>query len=86
MKNTGICPKCSSKEVYFDLRTLNAIDTRGKLLIARKKFAGQEYARLAVYVCINCGYFEEYLREEDLKDTKIREQIQNKWKKVPNQD
>lgn len=83
MKKTGICPKCGSKEVYFDIKALKSIDPRSGVFIANRKFGGQFTARVEIYACIDCGYFEEYLSEEDLKDDKIKEKIKAKWNKAP---
>lgn len=82
MKTTGICPKCKSKEVYFSVKDLTQLDPRSGVFVANRRFGGSFTARTEIYVCMDCGYFEEYFRDEDLKDEKIREKIKKKWKKV----
>jgi hypothetical protein len=34
------------------------------------------------YICITCGYFEEYIMEKNLQDKKIIQKIKDNWKKV----
>jgi len=82
MKKTGICPKCKSSEIYFDSREATTLDPRGSIFIARRSFGGHFSAQVETYVCINCGYFEEYITEQSLKDSKMIEKIKTKWKKL----
>jgi predicted nucleic-acid-binding Zn-ribbon protein len=64
MKNTGTCPKCQSKEVYTD----KGLPKRGE----RSSLPISSWSRLFVdlYICLDCGYFEEYVEQADLDNEK----------------
>lgn len=81
MKKIGICPKCGSEEVYFDTRNFDN-DGRASIFIAPRKVVGSYGVRVEIYACLDCGYFEEYFREDDLQNLKVKEKIKAKWQKV----
>lgn len=67
MKNSKICPKCNSS----DIRRVNG-STRGygagnNILIGMTIFSSINVAR---YVCLNCGYTEEWIDKEDIERLK----------------
>jgi len=35
-----------------------------------------------IYICINCGYFEEFVSDKDIKDEKKIVKIITNWKRV----
>lgn len=76
MKTTGTCPKCNSNSIYTDVTNMKRgdrcaipISSWGKLFID-------------TYLCLDCGYVEEYICKEDLNDLKKREKLEANWKKV----
>ncbi len=73
---TGKCPVCGSNEVY-DNRGVSAANHRKFILVsAVKSFT------VDVYVCINCGYFKEFLRDDDMINEKLKAKVKQKWNKT----
>lgn len=79
MRN-GKCPKCGSSEIYT-----NDADGEG--------FGGDEAATLQcgldstdkwqTYLCVNCGYYENYLTDKDLMaDIVAKRKRMKSWKKA----
>jgi predicted nucleic-acid-binding Zn-ribbon protein len=79
MENTlksGTCPKCGSGEVY----TTNGIPKRGdRMLLVISSFIR---CYLDTYLCTNCGHFEEYINDSDVKDEKLISKVKETWNKV----
>lgn len=50
MKN-GVCPKCSSEEVYFDGSGRNGVQITISMMLVKPTHT---------YVCADCGYLEFY--------------------------
>ena len=73
---SGICPKCASKEVYSD----NSATKRGERMII--PITGFKRLYLDSYICLSCGYVEEWIAEKDLKDRKMVEKVKENWVKV----
>jgi C4-type Zn-finger protein len=73
---SGTCPQCGSKEIYTDSQQPNRGE-RSQIPVSSFKWLLTKY-----YVCISCGYFEEYIREKELKDEKTIAKIKDNWKKV----
>jgi len=73
MKNTGKYPKCLATEIYSDKDQ----DKRGD----RSVIPVSTWKSLIAdtYLCLNCGYVEEYIRDQDIK-TK-NELVKTNWKK-----
>jgi C4-type Zn-finger protein len=73
---SGTCPQCASQEVYTTQG--NYINNyRSHIMISTLK-----QMRTDTYICTACGYFEEYLMEDDLHDPKKIQKIKQNWKKV----
>jgi predicted nucleic-acid-binding Zn-ribbon protein len=73
---TGKCPVCGSAEVY-DNRDVSTANQRKFILVsATKSFS------LDAYVCISCGYFKEFIREEDMKNEKLMAKTKDNWNKT----
>ncbi|HRE40875.1 MAG TPA: hypothetical protein PLG90_06045 [Ignavibacteria bacterium] len=69
----GSCPTCKSNNIYSNKN--NA--TRGeRSTIAISSF---KWFRLDTYVCLNCGYFAEFIKEEDLNNSKTTDKIKQEW-------
>ena len=82
MKNSnmksGICPVCGCNDVFTD----SSLPKRGDRMVI--PISGMRMLFTDCYVCLECGYFEEFIVENDLRDDKKREKIKLTWKKVPN--
>jgi predicted nucleic-acid-binding Zn-ribbon protein len=76
MKATKECPKCGSSEIYTN-ENLNAKGERGLMPIT-----SWNNIYLSAYVCLGCGYLEEYIAHEDFTNKKEIEKLRDKWKKV----
>jgi uncharacterized Zn finger protein len=73
---TGKCPVCSSNEVY---------DNNGKSKNGDRAFTwvhGGSYLHIITYVCMNCGYFKEFLDDADTKDEKLIAKVKTNWNKT----
>ncbi|KXK42404.1 MAG: hypothetical protein UZ05_CHB002003014 [Chlorobi bacterium OLB5] len=73
---TGKCPVCGSSEVY---------DNRGASPGNQRKFITVSAAKSFVidaYVCTACGYFKEFIRDEDMKNEKLMNKVKEKWNKT----
>ena len=73
---TGKCPVCGSNEVY---------DNSGKSSPDHRKFIVVSAAKsftLNAYVCMSCGYFKEFIRDEDMKNEKLKAKVKDKWNKT----
>ena len=77
MKSTGICPKCNSNQVYTNKDNLRRGD-RCKIPI---KGMYSQFAE--VYVCLDCGFIEEYLSFDSFIEKNVK-RIKEKWTKVKN--
>jgi hypothetical protein len=75
MKETKICPKCQHTEIYTNAG-MSKSGERGYIPIS-------SWSKLFfdVYLCVACGYVEEYISDEDLKNEKSMEKIRGNWKK-----
>ncbi len=78
MKN-GKCPKCNSTNIYMNRR---GIDWGSKsqwieIWIGTPDSRTNSWSDFDSYVCIDCGYFENYILDHEA----LRE-IQAKWKKI----
>lgn len=72
MKNTGKCPKCTSKDIILIPDAKNFYGGA----ISRGLIANTAIQR---YVCFSCGFTEEWINnEEELKKLK-RHAIENNW-------
>jgi predicted nucleic-acid-binding Zn-ribbon protein len=71
---SGQCPKCGSHEVFSNTnRKFPALNT---MTIGSGNF-GNRYAYLDTYVCVRCGYVENYVaKQADLN------YIQEEWTSV----
>ena len=76
MRSSKKCPKCSSSEIFSNDKQPN-MGERVFLPIST-----QNSFRVDVYICLNCGYFEEYISEIDLQNAKLVEATKANWRKV----
>jgi predicted nucleic-acid-binding Zn-ribbon protein len=73
---SGICPKCGGKDVYSD-KDKARHNERGFMMVS----PATGY-KIDTYVCLNCGYFEEYFNDEEFKDEKTKKKMLEKWTKI----
>lgn len=73
MKTTGKCPKCGSTEVYTNAN----LPPRGERALLAISGWGQAY--IYNYICVNCGYLEEYIEKSNEKKL---DKIKTEWTKV----
>jgi predicted nucleic-acid-binding Zn-ribbon protein len=74
MKQTNICPKCQSTDVT---RIKAFKGTSNSSMIQLTKW-GTHFAYFDRYLCLNCGFTEEYVRLDDSSLQKwILEQREN---------
>lgn len=73
---TGKCPVCGSAEVYDD-RGESYPNNRKYIVISATK-------SLAVdsYICLVCGYFKEFINDDDMKNEKKKTKVKEKWNKT----
>lgn len=74
---SGKCSKCGGMEVYSDKDKDSRHNERAYMMVS----AATGFT-VDTYFCFNCGYFEEYFCDKDIKDEKIRAKILDKWEKV----
>lgn len=75
---SGTCPKCQSSEVFNN----SSHPTRGdRASIAGADGRVRSNLYVNVYVCADCGYVEEYVREDILNDQEKMERLRSTWKK-----
>jgi len=79
MKNTGTCPKCNSTEVYTN-SNLPSRGDRSVMAGGGGSMSGRLF--IDVVLCTECGYFEEYVRPEDLANEKKMEKLKGSWRKI----
>jgi hypothetical protein len=79
MKLTGKCTKCTSEEVYSN----RPEGPRGERAVMAGP-GGSISTRLfiEVYTCLECGYFEEYISNKDLRNEKKISKIKSNWQRV----
>lgn len=73
---TGKCPVCNSNEVYDNRNTNQTADRKYISVSAMYSFA------VEAFVCMNCGYFKEFIRDIDIKNEKLKEKVKEKWNKT----
>ncbi len=78
---SGRCPKCSSNDVYTSKNKRN-FGYRSYLVLSPFSVG----VPLDTYVCLTCGYVEDYLSEKNSKNSKLIDKaiqiLKNKWRKV----
>ncbi len=75
MKNSGKCPKCSSS----DLVTNSNRTKQGYRTII--SISAWYTVQVATYICMQCGYIEEYVAEDSMKKPSKMDQLRARWKK-----
>jgi hypothetical protein len=60
----GICPKCSSDEIYASV-PVYTMGAEGHSIFFYKSFFNSGYIFLQHYACLNCRYLETYIEDEE---------------------
>ena len=76
MKTSKQCPKCQSKEIYTNAQTRKAGDR------ARIPVDTWRGLMIDIYCCLHCGFIEEYISENDLKNDKLMWRTKKNFKAV----
>ena len=73
MRDSKQCPKCNGTEIFTD----EGIAKRGD----RVALGVDSWTRIfiATYVCLDCGYVDEYIDKESM-DEKRKEKIRKNWR------
>ena len=67
MKNTKICPKCSSSDIVRFDGYAGAYGSGNNLMVKGSIFSAVNVNR---YVCCTCGFTEEWIDMEDMEKVK----------------
>ncbi|MBL8016921.1 MAG: hypothetical protein JNK43_06600 [Ignavibacteria bacterium] len=73
---TGKCPVCGSNEVY---------DNTEKFIQGYRPYIYVSTVKsftVVTYVCVTCGYFKEFIRDEDIKNEKLMNKVKEKWNRT----
>jgi Zn ribbon nucleic-acid-binding protein len=73
---TGKCPKCNATTVYCKTRGIH-YGSRGPFVTISNEIAARSVNEVDVYICISCGYYENYLVDPDRLQAIARD-----WDKV----
>lgn len=67
MKNTGVCPKCGSSDVFLVEGYAGAYNSGNNIQAGLTIFSAIPVDR---YVCARCGFSEEWIRTEDIQNAR----------------
>lgn len=67
MKNTGLCPKCGSKDLLLVPGKAGAYGSGNNIMAGHSIFSAVLVNR---YVCCTCGFTEEWVDLEDIPKLK----------------
>ena len=75
MRDSKQCPKCKATEIYTD----EGITKRGD----RASLGVDSWTRIfvATYVCMTCGYIEEYIDKEYMEEKKL-DRFRKNWERL----
>ena len=76
MKKTKTCPKCKGTEIFTNEGMLKRGDRSSIVVSAWSSFT------VAVYVCVKCGFFEEYADEISFNREKLSASLEKEWKRI----
>ncbi len=79
MKATGKCCKCKGDEIYSNL-DLPQRGERSSIAGANGRVSSNLW--LHVYVCLSCGFVEEYITPNVLNNEKKIDAIKSTWERV----
>ena len=67
MKNSNKCIKCNSSDVRRVNGSVRGYGAGNNILLGMTIFSGIKVNR---YICLNCGYCEEWIDKEDIEKLK----------------
>lgn len=73
---TGKCPKCNATTVYTRTRGIH-YGGHGPFVDISSEWGSRAVKEVDVYICISCGYFENYLLDPGRLQAIARD-----WEKV----
>lgn len=73
---SGFCPVCEGNNVF----TNKGMTKQGERIIIPVTSFRSVHAD--VYLCISCGYIQEFAEKENLQDEKMMAKLKEKWKRV----
>jgi hypothetical protein len=75
MRDTKQCPRCKGTDIYSD----EGLSKRGD----RVALGVDSWSRIfvATYVCLTCGFIDEYIDKEHMDEKRIGK-IKANWKKL----
>ncbi|MFI5172160.1 MAG: hypothetical protein ACHQFW_07190 [Chitinophagales bacterium] len=76
MKNSKTCPKCNGTEIY----TNNGLAPRGDRCSI--PITGWRSFVVSAYVCLRCGFVEEYMADGELNDAKLLDKLKSEWNRA----
>ena|GEM_PF-5758156 len=79
MKASRKCCKCDSKEIYSNSNQPSRGD-RSSIAGANGRVSSSLW--LHVYVCLGCGFVEEYVRPDVLLDDSKIAKLKSEWESV----
>jgi hypothetical protein len=80
MKN-GQCPKCDSREIYASADG-GGIGDGFNLLVLTQEESMTSTRQWQTFLCVSCGYYENYLLDEDKIARIIDDPQKAGWKKL----
>ena len=63
MKNSKQCPKCQSREIVRVNGSVGAYGSGNNIRLGMTSYSAVEIHH---YICLECGYSEEWIDQEDL--------------------
>ena len=73
---TGSCPACGGNNIFTNKDTTKQGE---RIIIPVTSFRS---VHADVYICLSCGYIQEFAEEDNLQDEKIMTKLKEKWKRV----
>lgn len=67
MKNNNICPKCNSNDIKRVNGSSRGYGAGNNIMVGATIFSAVNVNR---YICLNCGYCEEWIDKEDISKIK----------------
>ncbi|MBM4241194.1 MAG: hypothetical protein FJ150_05985 [Euryarchaeota archaeon] len=72
----GKCPKCGSENVYTHDTGISYDEDEIYI------YLDGTICEYDSYICTECGYFENYIREKDIRGVNVFEKVAQEWDKV----
>ena len=73
---TGVCPVCESQNIYSDTGLIK----RGQRMVVPVTSFSKIF--IDCYICLTCGYVQEFVTSKDLKDEILIGKLKEQWQQV----